>query len=465
MAGVALNYDNWREQLIYPALWHVFTGSLLNPRYERWRRLTFGITWLVYASYYFTRQSFSVAKVALENDPTVALSRQQLGLVDSTFLATYSVGQFIFGPLADRFGSRVILLVGMALSALAAVGSGFSKTAIAFIMFAVVQGIAQSTGWTANSKVMSAWFSLRERGRVLGWWCTHYTVGAALASPFAAWLMDAYGRTAIVGGATTIVPFWPAAFWGPAAVLAVVMLIMWAVLRNRPEDVGLPPIEQYHHEPESLIDESERIEAAPEGSWKVIREVLASPNIWLLAIAYFPVKLARYSFYFWGPKYVEESLGTAAFSSAMTAAWMPIGGMVGVVVSGYISDKLFQARRAPIIILSLLAAAAVMLLGQMHIHNLWLMRAFFFFIGVFLYGPDSMLSATAAIDFGTKRGAGAATGFINGIGSFGAVLGGYLPGVMTTKSDWTVFFQISLAGLIVSAAVLVPLWRRRPPTA
>ena len=76
-----------------------------------------------------------------------------------------------------------------------------------------------------------------------------------------------------------------------------------------------------------------------------------------------------------------------------------------------------------------------------------------------------MLSATAAIDFGTMAGAGAATGFINGIGSFGAVLGGYLPGVMTTKSDWTVFFQISLAGLIVSAAVLVPLWRRRPPTA
>ena len=75
----------------------------------------------------------------------------------------------------------------------------------------------------------------------------------------------------------------------------------------------------------------------------------------MLAIAYFPVKLARYSFDFWGPKYVEESLGTAAFTSAMTAAWMPIGGLVGVVASGYISDKLFQARRAPVIILSLVA--------------------------------------------------------------------------------------------------------------
>jgi OPA family sugar phosphate sensor protein UhpC-like MFS transporter len=277
--------------------------------------------------------------------------------------------------------------------------------------------------------------------------------------------MDRYGHTSTVDGETTFLPFWPAAFWGPAAVLLAIMFIMWFVLRNRPEDVGLPPIEKYHGEPESLIDETERIEAAPDGSWKVVREVLASPSIWLIAIAYFPVKLARYSFYFWGPKYVEESLGTAAFTSAMTAAWMPIGGMVGVVVSGYVSDKLFSARRAPVMIISLLATVAVMLLGQMHIQSLWVMRAFFFFVGVFLYGPDSMCSSTAAIDFGTKRGAGAATGFVNGIGSFGAVLGGYLPGVLTTKSDWSQFFQISLTGLVVSAIVLVPLWNRRPPTA
>jgi OPA family sugar phosphate sensor protein UhpC-like MFS transporter len=149
----------------------------------------------------------------------------------------------------------------------------------------------------------------------------------------------------------------------------------------------------------------------------------------------------------------------------MTAAWMPIGGMVGVVVTGYISDKMFQARRAPIIVLSLLATAAVMLLGQRQIDNIWVMRAYFFLVGLFLYGPDSMVSATAAIDFGTKRGTGAATGFVNGIGSLGAILGGYLPGVLTTKTDWTVFFQISLTGLIVSAVILVPLWWRRPPTA
>jgi len=168
--------------------------------------------------------------------------------------------------------------------------------------------------------------------------------------------------------------------------------------------------------------------------------------------------------YLWGPMFVKESLGTDVLTSAITSAWMPIGGMVGIVASGYISDKLFQARRAPIIILSLLATAAVMLVGLSHIDDLWTMRGYFFLIGVFLYGPDSMVSATAAIDFGTKRGAGSATGFVNGVGSMGAILGGYLPGIMTNETNWTPFLAISLAGILLSAIILAPLWRVRPPT-
>ena len=60
---------------------------------------------------------------------------------------------------------------------------------------------------------------------------------------------------------------------------------------------------------------------------------------------------------------VYESLGSDAYASAMTAAAMPIGGLVGVIGIGYVSDKLFQSRRAPATILSLLATAAIMLVG------------------------------------------------------------------------------------------------------
>ena len=168
------------------------------------------------------------------------------------------------------------------------------------------------------------------------------------------------------GAARRSVPFWPAAFWGPAAVLAVVAVAhVAAACATGRRTSACRRSKNITASRNRCIDEVERSTSAPEGSWKVIGEVLASPSMWLLAIAYFPVKLARYSFYFWGPKYVDESLGTDAFDErASTAAWMPIGGMVGVIVTGYISDKLFQSRRAPVIVLSLLATAAVMLLGH-----------------------------------------------------------------------------------------------------
>ena len=437
----------------------------MNPRYERWRWVTFATTWLIYAGFYFTRQAFGVAKVDIQSDPRVTLDRDDLGLVDSYYLTTYMLGQFVFGPLGDRFGPRRILLFGLGLSALAAIGSGFSTGLTAFLAFAVVQGIAQATGWSNTSKVMSSWFSVPERGRIIGWWCTHYTVGYALALALAGWATQHFRATpaeSASGSAAT--SYWPAAFWATAAVVAVVMAVAWVLLRARPEDVGLPPIEEYHGEPTALLASETPADVAVEGSWKVIGQVLSSPSIWMLAIAYFPIKLARYSFAFWGPKYVHESLGVGVEQSALTAAAMPIGGLVGVIAIGYVSDRVFQSRRAPAIVLSLLATAAIIFMGLEPIHNIWVMAAFLFFVGAFLYGPDSTISATAAMDFGTKRGAGTATGFVNGVGSVGAILGGILPGKITTAADWTPLFFVMLGGLILSALLLLPLWNTKPPT-
>lgn len=437
----------------------------MNPRYERWRWITFGITWLIYASLYFTRQSFAVAKLAFENDPRITMDRAAYGIVDSTYLTTYMLGQFTFGMLGDRFGPRRLLILGLALSVTAAICSGFSTTLLAFSGFATLQGIAQSMGWPNVNKTMSSWFSLRERGRVLGLWCTHYTAGSAAALPFCGWMMDVYGTRIASGvaGAESMIPYWPAAFWGPAAVVGGVLLLSIPLLRNRPEDIGLPEIEKYHGEPESLLEDESPEAPLPEGSWKLVGEVLLTPSIWMLALSYFSIKLVRYSFIFWGPKYVEESLGSDAYTSTMTAAAMPIGGLIGVIVCGFISDKLFQARRAPVVIISLLLAAIMMLFGLQELPNKWLMGSFFFFIGLFLFGPDSLISSTAAVDFGTKRGAGTATGIVNGIGSIGGILGGYLPGAITTGENWIPLFVVFQVGLLLSAIVLLPLWRSKPP--
>jgi sugar phosphate permease len=242
----------------------------------------------------------------------------------------------------------------------------------------------------------------------------------------------------------------------------LVLLISWRFLRDRPEDEDLPSIEAYHREGEAVILEGDAPEDEPERSWKVIGEVLRSPAIWLLGLAYFSIKLTRYAFYFWGPKYINESLGADAQESTIIAAALPIGGVLGVIATGYISDYCFQSRRAPVSILSLLITAGIMLFGLSEINNQWIMAGFFFAVGVFLFGPDTLISGTAAMDFGTKRGAGTAAGVVNGVGSLGAILGGWLPGYLTTENDWSTLFYVFLVGIMTSAIVLIPLWNARP---
>ncbi|MCY1379872.1 hypothetical protein D9M69_676330 [compost metagenome] len=92
--------------------------------------------------------------------------------------------------------------------------------------------------------------------------------------------------------------------------------------------------------------------------------------------------------------------------------------------------------------------------------SLYLVVGLLFMMGMTLYGPDSMISGSAAIDFGTQDGAGTAAGFVNGCGSIGAILGGLLPGYFDTA---TVFLVFTAAALLASL-MLVPFWNSRPQT-
>ncbi|WP_124978678.1 MFS transporter, partial [Pseudomonas aeruginosa] len=136
--------------------------------FQRWRLQIFAITWLAYAAFYFTRKAFSVAKLGIAEDPSFELDKSAMADLDALYLAAYAVGQFMWGVFADRFGTRVVVLGGLLTSALAALVMGTFATLPIFAACMVVQGLAQSTGWSGLCKNIGAFFATYERGRVLG---------------------------------------------------------------------------------------------------------------------------------------------------------------------------------------------------------------------------------------------------------------------------------------------------------
>jgi len=426
-----------------------------DERYEYWRWRTFGITWLAYAGFYLTRASFSVAKIGIGSDPNISMSSEEMGIIDGIYLTAYAVGQFVWGALGDKVGTRRIVLLGLLGSITAGFAMGVSSMVLAFGVFALLQGLSQSTGWAPLAKNITNWFSLRERGVVMGWWATNYTIGGLIGAPFAG-LMAVY-----FGG-------WRYAFFMPALVLAVIFVLFYLLQKNRPQDLGLPTIEEYHGEPGSDLSDEEKVGGeVVEGSWQSVLKVVKNPMVILLGAVYFFLKPTRYAILFWGPVYINETLGTGMAESAFVSVSFFLAGPLSVLAAGYASDKLFQSRRMPYCIISMLLLSVLLFFFNdlAAVESKLVTAGLLFFVGFLIFGPDSLVSATAAVDFGTRKGASTASGMINGMGSIGAIAGGTIPGFFKDSWGWEGVFTFLAVSVLLAGLIMIPKWNALPDTA
>jgi len=411
---------------------------------KRWRIQIFAITWLAYAGFYFTRKAFSVAKLGIGEDPSFMLDKAAMANLDALYLAAYAVGQFTWGMLADRFGPRVVVLGGLLISAAAAVVMGSYATFPIFATCMLIQGLAQSTGWAGLCKNLGSFFPSSQRGRVLGLWSSCYAFGGLVASPFAGWW------------AYTLIGTWHAAFFSSAVVVALVAVLFFFLQRNKPEDVGLPAVEP---EPQSMAPGPNLCSV-----WQPLREILRNRTVLTLGLAYFLLKPARYAILLWGPVIVFEQMPSVGkVGAAIIPTAFELAGLLGPIIIGLASDKLFGARRMPACVISLLLLTVTLALfmAAMNSGSIALVVGLLFVMGLTLYGPDSMISGAAAIDFGSAKAGATAAGFVNGCGSVGAVLGGLLPGYFDSVTVFIVFAGCAL----FSALVLLPHWNSRPVAA
>jgi sugar phosphate permease len=398
-----------------------------------WR--AFALTWISYASYYLTRKNFSVAKRSIELD--LGVNRASLGLIDTGYLAAYSVGQFASGFFADKAGARLVLSVGMIATAACSVLFGLSSTFALFALFFGLNGLAQSTGWSPNLKVMTAWFPRKTRGSVMGFWSTCYQFGSLVANPIAGLLLAA----SVLG--------WRLAFFAPAVWVAGVglALFLWLPEKRIPVD----PAQK------AAFDAEVRTERG---------RVLRTPLVWALGASYFFMKLIRYILLFWLPYYMEETLHYPKGLAAVIPLAFEAGGLLGSITIGALSDRWFGGRRLGVALTSLVMLAGAMpLYGFAAQQGVAANAAALALVGFFLFGPDTLLSATAAQDLGGPAAAATAGGVINGVGSLGPIIGSALAASISLKYGWSTLYALLGGCAVLSACVIVPFQRREiaPP--
>ena len=390
------------------------------------RRGVFALTWLSYATYYFARKNFPVAKRAIQRE--LGVSTAGLAAIDTGYLATYAVGQFAGGWLGDRVGSRRMVGLGMLGSAALCASFGASSTTSLFALFFGLNGFFQATGWPGNVKAMAAWYGPTERGAVMGFWSTCFQVGPLVATALAAWLLQHAG--------------WRWSFFGPAIWVALVGLLVLAFLQEGPV-------------------KEERAAQTPRADIRAATAAaLRNPIVWLLGLSYFGMKLIRYCIDFWQPYYLEKGLGYSGPAAAYASTAFQFGGIFGAIFIGYLSDRFFPGRRGAVAAICTVAlAGSLALYGKVAplglVPNVLAMAL----VGFCLFGPDSLISGVAAQDLGGPLAAATVAGFINGCGSIGAIAQGAVVAGVSNRFGWQAVFQTLMLLAAFSALALGAVWR------
>ena len=406
--------------------------STMQPMKSSWRWRIFAATWLSYAGYYFCRKPFSIVKGTLGED--LGIDATSLGMIGTAYLLAYTVGQFIAGAAGNRWGPRVLLLIGMGLSIGVSIGFGFSNSVAMFALLMVLNGLGQAAGWSNNVGTMASWFGREERGRVMGLWSTCYQVGGVAANTLAAWVLGHYG--------------WRYSFFAGAVVLVAVWVFFAWNQRDKPSDVGLPEL------PEPVPGPGDD----GQGGWSWLTTPVLT-NMLLVGAFYFFVKFIRYAIWSWAPYFLDLNFGLAGDDAGYFSTTFDVAGIAGVLAAGWLSDKVFQSRRAIVSLIFMVGMAAACLAlflgGQT---SPVVFAVLLGFVGFTLYGPDALMTGAGAMDIGSKRGATFVAGVINGMGSVGSVVQELVIGKMYDDSEGELgpIFGLLMAASI-GATVLIGL--------
>ena len=388
----------------------VASTTELSAAHKSWRTKVFASTWLSYVGFYFCRKPFSATKAAIGHE--TGWSATTLGNIWAAYLITYALGQFVAAAMGTRLGPRRNVLLGMALSTAVTFAMGLTLSIPAMIGLVAVNGLAQATGWSGNVGTMAGWFHKQERGRVMGVWSNCFTVGALSSGWVMAWVLGLHASDQPAP--------WRMCFFVGAGVLAAVWVQFYFLQRNKPEDVGLSPIED-PTESESRKKETARDDAPDEGFMGLSRR--AWTNLLLIAGFYFFAKFIRYSMWSWAAYFLQQNYGLTGASANVYATAFDLMGIPGVFVTGWLSDRFFGSRRAGVALIMLLAMTAVTaLLTVFGSVSVAVFAVLLGLVGFTLYGPDAILSGAGAMDVGSRKNATFATAMISGGGSLGAVV-------------------------------------------
>jgi MFS transporter, OPA family, glycerol-3-phosphate transporter len=401
-----------------------------------------GLNWfslgLMYATYYMCRYNFKHATPHLRDE--FGFNESDIANLIAVWSLAYGTGQLINGLISDRIGGKRCMLIGAVGTIVINFVFGFSpwvSTFTTFGLLSLLNGYFQSFGAPGMVKINSAWFHRTERGTFSGIFGIMIQSGQAAINSLAPYLLS---TTIVVGGIYLAQKGeWQYLFRIPPLFTAAAAIFMFFAVKQSPDEAGFPG---------EIEDEIDNTEGVTVPLWQSMKTILTHPLVWFYALAYACTGGVRTSLDGLSNLYFTDQLGLDMKENIPTIAlWtlflMPVVAVTGSIISGFVSDKFFVGRRAPVAMVLYFVEAAVIAFSAVILLNgwvgpttsgIWIGCIILILISLTVNSTHSLVGAAAPMDIGGKKMAGFAAGVIDSFQYYGGAISLFITGWVLTET-------------------------------
>ena len=391
-------------------------NTIRKYRYWEWR--TIAVLFIGYALFYFVRKNLGMAIPAMEAE--LGISKTQLGIFLTLHSIIYGFSRFVNGMLVDRFSKRKIMALGLLLTCAVNLFICFSpklngmltlldsegKATLGLVYLIgslwVLNGYLQGMGVPPCVSLLAHWVKPNELATKQSIWNVSHTVGAGVVVALCGFMLDHYGYSA-----------WYLCFLVPALIALVGVPILWFGLKDDPSEVGLPPVEKLGETDQAKQDEENPFENIDGAKYKKIinRMVFGNPYIWIIGISNFCIYVIRLTILDWGASFLTETKGMdIAQAGGLLATTEIVGGTLGMLLAGWLSDKLFKSKAHRTCFFCIVFATLTFFLFW-KCESVYLSFVYLVLSAFFIYGPQALYGVCASQQ-ATKYAAGTGNGII-----------------------------------------------------
>ena len=437
-------------------------NTIKKYRYWEWRTII--VLFIGYALFYFVRKNLGIAIPAMEAE--LGISKTQLGIFLTLHSIIYGFSRFVNGMLVDRFSKRKIMSLGLLLTCAVNLficvspklngmlnlldAEGKATLGLVYLIGSmwVFNGYLQGMGVPPCMSLLAHWVKPSELATKQSIWNVSHTVGAGVVVALCGFMLEHFGYSA-----------WYLCFAVPAFIALIGVPVLWFGLKDDPTEVGLPPVEKMNGQQDQKSDEQNPLENIDGVKYKKIinKMVFANPYIWILAVSNFCVYVIRLTILDWGASFLTESKGMdIAQAGGLLATTEIVGGTLGMLLAGWLSDKLFKSKAHRTCFFCIIFATLSFFLFW-KCESVVLSFVYLVMSSFFIYGPQALYGVCASQQ-ATKYAAGTGNGITGIFGYASSLVSGVMFGSMADAGGWNSVFPVAIAFGIAGAIAIGLMW-------